>query len=145
MRDGKFRYVRDLKEIKMYWFVFADELAKGAYRPICFFMEPGSIEITSYTYDSDVEPKVRGGEINHLYQKYLQECEDVFHRNALSARYDSLNNLGLYYTPRAMELQGLLSQTARERNRQKADSLCAIYKQLEKDGKMYTSQILVLN
>ena len=49
-------------------------------------------------------------------------------------RYEALSNQKLYFTPRAMELQELMSLYSKDK--MKSDSLYAIYQQLEKDGKI---------
>lgn len=42
VRNGKFEYVCQLGESKMYWLVFTDELVKSAFRPVCFLLNGGS-------------------------------------------------------------------------------------------------------
>ena len=57
--------------------------------------------------------------------------------------FDSLHNQNLSFTPEAQKLSELMSENFK--NRQKHDSLYAAFLQLEKDGKMYTPQMMALN
>ena len=83
------------------------------------------------------------GKINNQYQQYQKLSEDKFHFSDLYNRYEALSNQKLYFTPRAMELQELMSLYSKDK--MKSDSLYAIYQQLEKDKKLYTSQLMALN
>ena len=143
VRNGKFEYVCQLGESKMYWFVFTDELAKSSYRPVSFFIEPGEVEITIQSEDAYTDSETRGKEVNELYQRYQQLREEQFHFSTIYRQYDSLREPALYYTPRALELHELMSQNYE--NKQKYDSLDAIYQQLKKENKECTPQAIALN
>ena len=143
VRNGKFEYLCKLGESKMYWLVFTDELAKSSYRPVSFFIEPGEVEITIQPEDAYTDSETRGKEVNELYQRYQQLREEQFHFSAIYRQYDSLSEPALYYTPRALELHELMSQNYE--NKQKYDSLDAIYQQLKKENKECTPQAIVLN
>ena len=143
VRNGKFEYVCQLGESKMYWLVFTDELVKSAFRPVCFFVEPGEVEITIQPEDAYTDSETRGKEVNELYQRYQQLREEQFHFSTIYRQYDSLREPALYYTPRALELHELMSQNYE--NKQKYDSLDAIYQQLKKENKECTPQAIALN
>ena len=143
VRNGKFEYVCQLGESKMYWLVFTDELVKSAFRPVCFFIEPGEVEITIQPEDAYTDSEIRGGEVNEQYRSYLRLKEDKFNFKALYSAFDSLHNQNLSFTPEAQKLSELMSENFK--NRQKHDSLYAAFLQLEKDGKMYTPQMMALN
>ncbi len=143
IRNGKFKYVCESNESRMYRLIFADELAKSAYKPIDFFVEPGSVEINIRLDDSDFVSEIYGGEINQLYQNYLKDKEDRFHFKTLYAQYDSLYRQNLYFSPQAMELHQLMSQVRDDRR--KLDSLDAVYVQLKREEKAYTPQVIALN
>ncbi|WP_018339149.1 TlpA disulfide reductase family protein [Butyricimonas synergistica] len=143
VRDGEFTYVHEVDECKMYQLIFADELAKSAYRPIHFFAEPGVVDIEICFEDGGFVPKIHGGSINGEYQMYLKDKEGRFHFQALSAQYDSLVRQDLYFTPLAKELQQLMFQF--QEDRLKLDSLNAVYLRLEKEKKVYTAQVMALN
>ena len=143
VRNGKFEYVCQLGESKMYWLVFTDELAKSSYRPVSFFIEPGEVEITIQPEDAYTDSEIRGGEVNEQYRSYLRLKEDKFNFKALYSAFDSLHNQNLSFTPEAQKLSELMSENFK--NRQKHDSLYAAFLQLEKDGKMYTPQMMALN
>ena len=143
IRNGKFEYVCKLNESKMYWLVFADELAKYSFHTINFFIEPGVVEVIILPKTSPADSEIRGGEINQKYQQYLQAGEDKFHFKTLHAQYDSLRRQKLYYTPKAMELHELMALNYMDG--QKMDSLDAICQQLEKEKKIYTPQVVALN
>ena len=141
VRNGKFEYLCKLGESKMYWLVFTDELAKSSYRPVSFFIEPGEVEITIQPEDAYTDSETRGKEVNEQYQRYQQLREEQFHFSTIYRQYDSLS--ALYYTPRALELHELMSQNYE--NKQKSDSLDAIYQQLKKENKECTPQAIALN
>lgn len=143
VRNGKFEYLCKLGESKMYWLVFTDELAKSSYRPVSFFIEPGEVEITIQPEDAYTDSETRGKEVNELYQRYQQLREEQFHFSTIYRQYDSLSEPALYYTPRALELHELMSQNYE--NKQKSDSLDAIYQQLKKENKECTPQAIALN
>ena len=143
VRNGKFEYLCKLGESKMYWLVFTDELAKSSYRPVSFFIEPGEVEITIQPEDAYTDSETCGKEVNELYQRYQQLREEQFHFSTIYRQYDSLREPALYYTPRALELHELMSQNYE--NKQKYDSLDAIYQQLKKENKECTPQAIVLN
>lgn len=143
VRNGKFEYVCQLGESKMYWLVFTDELAKSSYRPVSFFIEPGEVEITIQPEDAYTDSEIHGGEVNEQYRSYLRLKEDKFNFKALYSAFDSLHNQNLSFTPEAQKLSELMSENFK--NRQKHDSLYAAFLQLEKDGKMYTPQMMALN
>lgn len=143
VRNGKFEYLCKLGESKMYWLVFTDELAKSSYRPVSFFIEPGEVEITIQPEDAYTDSETRGKEVNELYQRYQQLREEQFHFSTIYRQYDSLREPALYYTPRALELHELMSQNYE--NKQKYDSLDAIYQQLKKENKECTPQAIALN
>ena len=143
VRNGKFEYLCKLGESKMYWLVFTDELAKSSYRPVSFFIEPGEVEITIQPEDAYTDSETRGKEVNEQYQRYQQLREEQFHFSTIYRQYDSLSEPALYYTPRALELHELMSQNYE--NKQKYDSLDAIYQQLKKENKECTPQAIVLN
>ena len=143
VRNGKFEYVCQLGESKMYWFVFTDELAKSSYRPVSFFIEPGEVEITIQPEDAYTDSEIHGGEVNEQYRSYQRLKEDKFNFKALYSAFDSLHNQNLSFTPEAQKLSELMSENFK--NRQKHDSLYAAFLQLEKDGKMYTPQMMALN
>ena len=143
VRNGKFEYVCQLGESKMYWLVFTDELAKSSYRPVSFFIEPGEVEITIQPEDAYTDSETRGKEVNEQYQRYQQLREEQFHFSTIYRQYDSLSEPALYYTPRALELHELMSQNYE--NKQKSDSLDAIYQQLKKENKECTPQAIALN
>ena len=143
VRNGKFEYVCQLGESKMYWLVFTDELAKSSYRPVSFFIEPGEVEITIQPEDAYTDSEIHGGEVNEQYRSYLRLKEDKFNFKALYSAFDSLHNQNLRFTPEAQKLSELMSENFK--NRQKHDSLYAAFLQLEKDGKMYTPQMMALN
>ncbi|MBS7199730.1 MAG: AhpC/TSA family protein [Bacteroidales bacterium] len=143
VRNGKFEYLCKLGESKMYWLVFTDELVKSSYRPVSFFIEPGEVEITIQSEDAYTDSETRGKEVNELYQRYQQLREEQFHFSTIYRQYDSLSEPALYYTPRALELHELMSQNYE--NKQKYDSLDAIYQQLKKENKECTPQAIVLN
>lgn len=143
VRNGKFEYLCKLGESKMYWLVFTDELAKSSYRPVSFFIEPGEVEITIQPEDAYTDSETRGKEVNEQYQRYQQLREEQFHFSTIYRQYDSLSEPALYYTPRALELHELMSQNYE--NKQKHDSLDAIYQQLKKENKECTPQAIVLN
>ena len=143
VRNGKFEYVCQLGESKMYWLVFTDELAKSSYRPVNFFIEPGEVEITIQPEDAYTDSETRGKEVNEQYQRYQQLREEQFHFSTIYRQYDSLSEPALYYTPRALELHELMSQNYE--NKQKSDSLDAIYQQLKKENKECTPQAIALN
>ena len=143
VRNGKFEYLCKLGESKMYWLVFTDELAKSSYRPVSFFIEPGEVEITIQPEDAYTDSETRGKEVNEQYQRYQQLREEQFHFSTIYRQYDSLSEPALYYTPRALELHELMSQNYE--NKQKSDSLDAIYQQLKKENKECTPQAIALN
>ena len=143
VRNGKFEYLCKLGESKMYWLVFTDELAKSSYRPVSFFIEPGEVEITIQPEDAYTDSETCGKEVNELYQRYQQLREEQFHFSTIYRQYDSLREPALYYTPRAWELHELMSQNYE--NKQKYDSLDAIYQQLKKENKECTPQAIALN
>ncbi|WP_320914424.1 TlpA disulfide reductase family protein [Butyricimonas paravirosa] len=143
VRNGKFEYLCKLGESKMYWLVFTDELAKSSYRPVSFFIEPGEVEITIQPEDAYTDSETCGKEVNELYQRYQQLREEQFHFSTIYRQYDSLREPALYYTPRALELHELMSQNYE--NKQKYDSLDAIYQQLKKENKECTPQAIALN
>ena len=143
VRNGKFEYLCKLGESKMYWLVFTDELAKSSYRPVSFFIEPGEVEITIQPEDAYTDSETRGNEVNEQYQRYQQLREEQFHFSTIYRQYDSLSEPALYYTPRALELHELMSQNYE--NKQKSDSLDAIYQQLKKENKECTPQAIALN
>ena len=143
VRNGKFEYLCKLGESKMYWLVFTDELAKSSYRPVSFFIEPGEVEITIQPEDAYTDSETRGKEVNEQYQRYQQLREEQFHFSTIYRQYDSLSEPALYYTPRALELHELMSQNYE--NKQKYDSLDAIYQQLKKENKECTPQAIALN
>ena len=143
VRNGKFEYLCKLGESKMYWLVFTDELAKSSYRPVSFFIEPGEVEITIQPEDAYTDSEIRGKEVNEQYQRYQQLREEQFHFSTIYRQYDSLREPALYYTPRALELHELMSQNYE--NKQKYDSLDAIYQQLKKENKECTPQAIALN
>ena len=143
VRNGKFEYLCKLGESKMYWLVFTDELAKSSYRPVSFFIEPGEVEITIQPEDAYTDSETRGKEVNEQYQRYQQLREEQFHFSTIYRQYDSLSEPALYYTPRALELHELMSQNYE--NKQKSDSLDAIYQQLKKENKECTPQARALN
>ena len=143
VRNGKFEYLCKLGESKMYWLVFTDELAKSSYRPVSFFIEPGEVEITIQPEDAYTDSETRGKEVNEQYQRYQQLREEQFHFSTIYRQYDSLREPALYYTPRALELHELMSQNYE--NKQKYDSLDAIYQQLKKENKECTPQAIALN
>ena len=143
VRNGKFEYLCKLGESKMYWLVFTDELAKSSYRPVSFFIEPGEVEITIQPEDAYTDSETCGKEVNELYQRYQQLREEQFHFSTIYRQYDSLSEPALYYTPRALELHELMSQNYE--NKQKSDSLDAIYQQLKKENKECTPQAIALN
>ena len=143
VRNGKFEYLCKLGESKMYWLVFTDELAKSSYRPVSFFIEPGEVEITIQPEDAYTDSETRGKEVNEQYQRYQQLREEQFHFSTIYRQYDSLSEPALYYTPRALELHELMSQNYE--NKQKHDSLDAIYQQLKKENKECTPQAIALN
>jgi len=123
--------------------VFTDELAKSSYRPVSFFIEPGEVEITIQPEDAYTDSETCGKEVNELYQRYQQLREEQFHFSTIYRQYDSLREPALYYTPRALELHELMSQNYE--NKQKYDSLDAIYQQLKKENKECTPQAIALN
>ena len=143
IRNGEFEYACRLGGCKMYWLVFTDELARAAFRPVSFFVEPGVINISILSENSYVDAEIHGGKINNQYQQYQKLSEDKFHFSDLYNRYEALSNQKLYFTPRAMELQELMSLYSKDK--MKSDSLYAIYQQLEKDKKLYTPQLMALN
>ena len=143
VRNGKFEYVCKLGESKMYWLVFTDELVKSAFRPVSFFVEPGEVEITIQPEDAYTDSEIHGGEVNEQYRSYQRLKEDKFNFKSLYSAFDSLHNQNLSFTPEAQELCELMSENFQ--NRQKHDSLYVVFLQLEKDGKMYTSQMMALN
>ena len=143
VRNGKFEYLCKLGESKMYWLVFTDELAKSSYRPVSFFIEPGEVEITIQPEDAYTDSETCGKEVNELYQRYQQLREEQFHFSTIYRQYDSLREPALYYTPRALELHELMSQNYE--NKQKYNSLDAIYQQLKKENKECTPQAIALN
>lgn len=138
VRNGKFEYTCNVEENKVYELVFTDEMAKSAWRPIEFFVEPGEIKITVYSDDSDEKPIVRGGQLNEQYWNYCQERDKKFALDDIYRQSRELRDEKRYFSPRAMELQALMEQA--KNNRQKRDSLYRYYDQLRENKQELTSE-----
>jgi len=76
--NGKFEHKFVSDEIERYTLVFKDEFVTGSYMPIDFFSENGIIEFQLYDAENANKISRKGGELNELYQKYLDSIRDVY-------------------------------------------------------------------
>jgi peroxiredoxin len=75
--DGKFSHDLTTDTREMWELVFYDESMRGAWRPVRFFSEPGTVEMTLYPMDRHDENRLEGGILNTEYAA-LQDLKELW-------------------------------------------------------------------
>lgn len=76
--DGKFNYVLECDYEEQYQLVFNDEYENGAWKPVPFFSENGTIRFALNASGQSKENKPEGGKLTTAYWDYLSPIQDEY-------------------------------------------------------------------
>lgn len=137
IRNGKFEYELNCKDMEAYQLVFGDEYQSGGYRAVSFFAEPGIVSFNLFSmeaYDKNTvngpksitlsndeikplyqENKVTGGLLNSEYARYNLSIKSLFNVDTLARKENQLEKENKYYSQTVIELDKLLETTKDEK------------------------------
>ena len=171
IRNGKFEYKLDCKDLQAYDLIFYDEHQQGMMRPVTFFAEPGTVYLKLYPmsrYKENViagEPKsitsfnnefskrsvkvVKKGALNREWAKFLI-VKDSFvtsgdiakEKERIVKENERLNNANLRYTDAAKEV---MKQIGPNTDKHVSDSLIVVLNKLQETGGMFTPEAMALD
>lgn len=143
IRDNRFSYVLNCEEEEAYELIFMDEKYNGAWRPVPFFAETGTVRFTLYPMERNGDNKIEGGKLNEEYRQYVQKREELF-----AGRFDSVREKrkvlmakNIYYSETAT---ALMKEMKNNQDAATHDSLVHVYNQMQKTGTLFTSEGRVL-
>ena len=135
IRNNRFSYELNCEEEEAYELVFMDERNNGAWRPVPFFAEPGTVRFALYPMERNSENKVEGGQLNKEYYAFLQQENELFDFTVMQEKRRQLMESNAYYSDSANILLDKIRNTGDEPER---DSLMYVYNQMKKTGESLT-------
>ncbi|MFI3295291.1 MAG: DUF4369 domain-containing protein [Rikenellaceae bacterium] len=136
--DGTFSYSLEYDKTRLYTLVFADERQKGAWRPINFMLENGTVKFELYPMEKFYDTKISGGKLN----------DQLFYLNfGIQAEYNArLEELNIQFRDAGDELQTaeyracIDSLSISDISRDQQTKLYRRLEQLSAQGKMYNQK-----
>lgn len=136
IRNNRFSYELDCAEEEAYELVFIDEQNNGAWRPVPFFAESGTVRFTLYPMDRSPENKIEGGKLNDEFRLFSQTLDELFDYGLIQKKHKTLRESNSYYSEAALALMEEMKNT---KDNAKQDSLSKKYNQMQKSGELLTS------
>lgn len=108
------------------YLVFDDEMQRGYFKPIHFFLDQDTIRFTLYPEDNMGENTIAGGNLNADFIAFNQQFAQLFETQyeELYAERDRLDSAGMYYSTAFMTLINSLNDAD-------IDQKIVVYKQIE--------------
>ena len=131
IRDGKFAYTLHCDAEESYELSFFDELMNGAWRPIPFISESGTMNFRLYSEDKADDNEIKGGPLNK--ERALITAKEHEGYKLLTDERDILVAEGRYYSKEEMELRGRIEELEMEDPAR--EGLIEKYQALRKEGK----------
>lgn len=124
--DGKFTFDLYVDEILPYELVSMDEYNKGMWFTCEFFAEEGTVNATFYHIEKDKRPTLKSeSPTNKRYVQYDSVLRSM--SLPLQQERDSLEKIGRWYSPRAMELEKIFymaqDETTKDKVREEMNAL----------------------
>ena len=111
--DGKFEYQLNVNVEETYDLIFVDEDLNGAWRPITFFAENGTVSMKLYPMDRHLENVIEGGLLNKKYADHKKLRVSLFQEgwDELRKEWYDLYEKGTAESPAAKEINKLLGES----------------------------------
>lgn len=134
--DGKFSFDLYVDEVVPYDLIPLDELEKGAWFTCSFFAEEGTVNAEFYYFKDNKKPTLRSETpTNKRYLEY--EAKSASFTSPLKREADSLKQVGLWESPRMMELKAQFDAAQDEKIKLK---LAQEAKAMEEMGEAYSPE-----
>jgi len=164
IRNGKFEYELDCNNLEAYELIFYEENRNGAWRPITFFAEPGSVQLKLYPMDRFRENVISGKPksinntnnelrkasfkisedraLNQEWESYTKLQDSLFNGKVETQERDRLKKENLLYTDAA---KALIKKIEAAKNENKVpDSLVSLLNKLQVSGGLLTPAAIEL-
>ncbi len=141
VQDGTFTDTIPFEHSQMYSITFEDEYQRGAWMPINFMLETGTINFVLHSEQKSEENVVEGGALNTRLTKLTKEREEMYD---FEPYYDELKTVSRkdYYTPEATELYSKLNSGLTQFE---ATSINKQIEKLDELGKLYSPKVTAIN
>lgn len=144
--NGTFEYDLHAPFAEKYTLILGEELEKGAFRPISFFVENGEVDFKLYETKDFDKNSIVGGLLTDKMLAFKKEKDKVFKpiEKIFSEEIDSLWDSGNYFS----EEYNRITEKIKAKGNDKDEELNKWYKsrdELMEKGKAYTSRALFLN
>ncbi len=136
IRNGKFEYTLTSDCTKEYELIFFDEIVDGSWRPIPFICETGTVDFTLYSRSDNRKNSVTGGPLTAKYYQFRENESKLF--EPLSAKRDSLESKGQYYSLEYEALRKQMDEAFDAKDKARSDSLGKKMNYLFSSGEMFS-------
>jgi len=111
--DGKFEYQLNVDAEETYDLIFVDEDLDGAWQPITFFAENGTVSMKLYPMDRHLENVIEGGLLNKKYADHKKLRISLFQEgwDELRKEWNDLYEKDAADSPAAKEINKLLGES----------------------------------
>ena len=142
--DHHFEYNLEVPVIQRYNLIFKDEFETGAWMPVAFFPENGTIEFTLHTTNEFNRNITSGGTLNKTKAEFEHLRDSLFNPlyKPYSSLRDSLWNTKEYYSEQGNDLYDRIRSATDYGERSK---LYIEKDKLEKSGLLYSSKVDFVN
>ncbi|MBL3658802.1 TlpA disulfide reductase family protein [Fulvivirga sediminis] len=139
--DNRFNYELKAENIEKYQLIFEDELLEGAFRPIDFFPENGTIQFDLHSFDEFENNEVTGGQLTSKMVDFEKQRKDTFQPKIrpIELAMDSLKGEGLVLNEKA---KLLLSAAENSENPDDKNRLFVEFRTLMKNNEGYSKEAL---
>lgn len=137
IENNTFNYSFEAKNKESYNLVFADEFKNGAWRPVTFFAEPGTINFNLYPMEAFELNSITGGKLNDEFSLLIKKQNSLFNFKALELESEKLQEDNRFLTEEAINVRAQISAAEDKANR---DSLINVFQQIQANNRHLTPE-----
>lgn len=137
VKDGKFEYRLDAANMEAYQLVFLDEMQVGGWRPIIFFPDSSTVELTLHAMSLFDENIITGGIENRTYEAVNKKLADRY-KSVIAELYKEVETLRAAGIYRSKEHGDLILKLNKAKTNDESLPIFDDLAELKKTGAEYT-------